>query len=108
MQSLQLDPCSLERRPPHRGRGTDRSRDAYAPVARRSGKEQRIQTLNQSRHLVFCAPEPIRVRVKDRPKNRLVTRQQPCDPGRVPTVSETKDCGLTYVGSHSSPPHQAW
>ena len=41
-------------------------------VARRSAREQRIQTLNQLRHLVFCAPEPIRVRFKDRPKTGLV------------------------------------
>jgi len=31
-------------------------------VARRSAREQRIQSLNQLRHLVFTAPEPIRVR----------------------------------------------
>ncbi len=31
-------------------------------VARRSARDQRIQTLNQIRHLVFCAPEPIRTR----------------------------------------------
>jgi transposase len=42
-------------------------------VARRSAREQRIQTLNQLRHLVFCAPEEIRVRFKDRPKRGLVT-----------------------------------
>jgi len=42
-------------------------------VARRSAREQRSQTLNQLRHLVFCAPEPIRVRFKDRPKKSLVT-----------------------------------
>ena len=29
-------------------------------VARRSARQQRIQTLNQLRHLVFTAPEPIR------------------------------------------------
>jgi len=28
-------------------------------VARRSARQQRIQTLNQLRHLVFTAPEPI-------------------------------------------------
>ncbi len=33
-------------------------------VARRSARSQRIQTLNQLRHIVFCAPEPIRVRLK--------------------------------------------
>ncbi len=42
-------------------------------VARRSAREQRIQTLNQLRHLVFCAPEEIRIRFKDRPKMGLVT-----------------------------------
>ena len=42
-------------------------------VARRSAREQRIQTLNQLRHLVFCAPEEIRVRFKDRPKTGLIT-----------------------------------
>ncbi len=31
-------------------------------VARRSAREQRIQTLNQLRHLVFTAPEEIRIR----------------------------------------------
>ncbi len=42
-------------------------------VARRSGREQRIQSLNQLRHLVFCAPEPIRDRFKDRPEAGLVS-----------------------------------
>jgi len=42
-------------------------------VARRSAREQRIQSLNQLRHLVFCAPESIRVRFKDRYKTGLVT-----------------------------------
>jgi transposase len=42
-------------------------------VARRSAREQRIQTLNQLRHLVFTAPEPIRARFKDRYKTGLVT-----------------------------------
>jgi transposase len=42
-------------------------------VARRSARQQRIQTLNQLRHLVFCAPEQIRVRFKDRYKTGLVT-----------------------------------
>ena len=42
-------------------------------VARRSAREQRIQTLNQLRHLVFCAPEEIRIRFKDRPKMGLIT-----------------------------------
>jgi len=42
-------------------------------VARRSARAQRIQSLNQLRHLVFTAPEPIRVRFKDRYKTGLVT-----------------------------------
>ena len=42
-------------------------------VARRSARQQRIQNLNQLRHLVFCAPEPIRVRFKDRYKTGLVS-----------------------------------
>ena len=37
-------------------------------VARRSGRQQRVQSLNQLRHLVFTVPEPIRVRFKDRYK----------------------------------------
>jgi transposase len=41
-------------------------------VARRSARQQRIQTLNQLRHLVFCAPGPIRARFKDRYKTGLV------------------------------------
>jgi transposase len=42
-------------------------------VARRSARSQRIETLNQLRHLVFTGPETIRVRFKDRPKTGLVT-----------------------------------
>ena len=42
-------------------------------VARRSAREQRIQSLNQLRHLVFTAPEKIRVRFKDRPKTGLIS-----------------------------------
>ena len=42
-------------------------------MARRSARQQRIQTLNQLRHLVFTAPEPSRVRFKDRYKTGLVT-----------------------------------
>ena len=42
-------------------------------VARRSGREQRIQTLNQLRHLIFTAPEPIRARFKDRYRAGLIT-----------------------------------
>ncbi len=42
-------------------------------VARRSARQQRIQSLNQLRQLVFTAPEPIRIRFKDRYKAGLVT-----------------------------------
>ena len=42
-------------------------------VARRSARQQRIQSLNQLRHLVFCAPEEIRTRFMDRPKTGLVS-----------------------------------
>ena len=41
-------------------------------VARRSARTQRIQTLNQLRHLVFTAPETIRSRFKDRHKTGLI------------------------------------
>lgn len=41
-------------------------------VARRSARLQRSQSLNQLRHLVFCAPESIRTRFKDRPQIGLV------------------------------------
>jgi transposase len=41
-------------------------------VARRSAREQRIQTLNQIRHLVFTAPEPIRVRFLGRYQKGLI------------------------------------
>ena len=44
-------------------------------VARRSARQQRIQTLNQLRHLVFTAPESIRVRFKDRYKTGLPLHQ---------------------------------
>jgi len=42
-------------------------------VARRSARQQRIQSLTQLRHLVFCAPEEIRTRFKDRYKAGLIT-----------------------------------
>ncbi|MCP4227586.1 MAG: IS110 family transposase [Actinomycetia bacterium] len=41
-------------------------------VARRSAREQRIQTLNQIRHLVFTAPEPIRARFLGRYQKGLI------------------------------------
>jgi len=42
-------------------------------VAKRSARAQRIQTLNQLRHLVFTGPESIRSRFKDRYKTGLIT-----------------------------------
>jgi transposase len=51
-------------------------------VARRSAREQRIQSLNQLRHLVFCAPEEIRIRFKDRPKTGLITEAANMRPNR--------------------------
>ena len=60
-------------------------------VARRSARKQRSETLNQLRHLVFCAPEPIRVRFKDRPKRGLVTEAAAMRPrpGSDPIVYQT-------------------
>ena len=60
-------------------------------VARRSARQQRIQTLNQLRHLVFTAPEPIRVRFKDRYKTGLVTEAANMRPnqGSDPVVYTT-------------------
>ena len=42
-------------------------------VARRSARSQRIEVLNQLRHLVFTGPEQVQARFKDRPKTSLVT-----------------------------------
>ncbi len=56
-------------------------------VARRSARTQRIQTLNQLRHLVFCGPEPIRVRFKDRYKTGLVSEAANMRPHKVRTRS---------------------
>ena len=60
-------------------------------VARRSARAQRIQSLNQLRHLVFTAPEPIRVRFKDRYKTGLVTEAANMRPrmGSDPVVFTT-------------------
>ena len=51
-------------------------------VARRSARQQRVQSLNQLRHLVLTAPEPIRVRFKDRYKTGLVTEAANMRPNR--------------------------
>ena len=42
-------------------------------VARRSARSQRIETLNQLRHLIYTGPETVRSRFKDRYKTGLVT-----------------------------------
>ncbi len=42
-------------------------------VARRSARKRRIQFLNQLRYPVLTAPEPVRIRFKDRYKAGLVT-----------------------------------
>jgi len=42
-------------------------------VARRSARSQRIETLNQLRHLVYTGPETVRSRFKDRYKTGLIT-----------------------------------
>jgi len=49
-------------------------------VARRSAREQRIQSLNQIRHLVFTAPEPIRARFLGRnQKGHTARTRSPAD-----------------------------
>ena len=42
-------------------------------VARRSARSQRIETLNQLRHLIYTGPETVRSRFKDRYKTGLVS-----------------------------------
>jgi len=42
-------------------------------VARRSARSQRIETLNQLRHLIYTGPETVRSRFKDRPKTGLIS-----------------------------------
>ena len=61
-------------------------------VARRSARQQRIQSLNQLRQLVFTAPEPIRVRFKDRYKTGLVSEAAAMRPrlGVDPVTYATK------------------
>jgi len=61
-------------------------------VAKRSARAQRIQTLNQLRHLVFTGPEPIRVRFKDRYKTGLITEAAAMRPrhGSDPVLFTTK------------------
>ena len=60
-------------------------------VARRSARLQRSQSLNQLRHLVFCAPESIRTRFKDRPQTGLIKEAAAMrpNPGSDPMVYTT-------------------
>jgi len=67
-------------------------------VARRSAREQRIQTLNQIRHLVFTAPEPIRVRFLGRYQKGLIAelaalrpRKSSQDPISYVTLTTLRD-----------------
>jgi transposase len=61
-------------------------------VAKRSARAQRIQTLNQLRHLVFTGPESIRSRFKDRYKTGLITEAAAMRPrpGSDPVLFTTK------------------
>ncbi|HZD23276.1 MAG TPA: transposase [Acidimicrobiia bacterium] len=74
-------------------------------VARRSARDQRIQTLNQIRHLVFCAPAPIRERFIGRPHASMLTemaRMRPRnggDPVEYVTLSTIRDLAQTYQES---------
>jgi transposase len=60
-------------------------------VARRSARSQRIETLNQLRHLVFTGPEEVRPKYKDRCKTSLVSDVERLRPhaGSDPVVFTT-------------------
>ncbi len=66
-------------------------------VARRSARDQRIQTLNQIRHLVFTAPEAIRQRFLGRPQHSMLTEmaamrpRKGTDPVSHVTLSTIRD-----------------
>jgi len=53
-------------------------------VARRSAGRQRSQTLNQLRQVVFTAPDEIRVRFKDRPRQGLISEATKMRPRKGP------------------------
>jgi transposase len=80
-------------------------------VARRSARQQRIQTLNQLRHLVFTAPEAIRVRFKDRYKTSLVTDaaamrpRKGSDPVTFTTNTVIRDLAKRIQGLNSEMKH---
>lgn len=67
-------------------------------VARRSARDQRVQTLNQIRHLVFTAPEAIRARFLGRYQKTLVSelaalrpRKSSQDPISYTTLTTLRD-----------------
>ena len=72
-------------------------------VARRSARNQRIQTLNQIRHLVFTAPEPIRARFLGRYHKGLVAElaglrpRNGTDPVRYVTLTTLRDLARRVV-----------
>jgi transposase len=61
-------------------------------VARRSGRNVRIKYLNQIRHLGFTAPDELRERLRDVPRDRLACAAAPLRPtaGSDPVVYATK------------------
>jgi transposase len=73
-------------------------------VARRSGRDQRIQTLNQIHHLVFCAPQPIRERFLGRPQRGMLTEMTKMRPRNGPdpvayvTLSTIRDLARRIKG----------
>ncbi|MCP4226012.1 MAG: IS110 family transposase [Actinomycetia bacterium] len=73
-------------------------------VARRSARDQRIQTLNQIRHLVFTAPEPIRERFLGRYQRGMLTemtkmRPRPgADPIAYVTLSTLRNLARRIQG----------
>jgi transposase len=58
-------------------------------VARRSARDQRIQTLNQIRHLIFTAPEPIRAGSWAATTRAWLPSSPGCGPATEPTRSGT-------------------
>jgi len=73
-------------------------------VARRSARDQRIQTLNQIRQLIFTAPEPIRARFLGRYHKGLVAelaglrpRNGTKDPVRYVTLVTLRDLARRIV-----------
>ncbi len=73
-------------------------------VARRSARDQRIQTLNQIRHLVFTAPEPIRARFLGRYQRGMLSEmarmrpRQSSDPVTYVTLRTIRDLARRIQG----------